>query len=171
MHTIDNIVNQKNDHMNDINDNKLSNNDKAIIRALQKDSSLSQRELAGLIGISQNTCWRRLARLKEMGVITGQTLRLNHTKIGLNLAVFVMVRTRHHSADWLAHFRTTVLALENVIDFYRIAGDYDYILKVVAKDMNVFDQVYQSLIGKLELEAVTSCITMEAIADSRNLPV
>lgn len=171
MHTFDDIIDLLNDHMNDKIDNKLSNNDKAIIRALQKDSSLSQRELADLIGISQNTCWRRLARLKEMGVITGQTLRLDHTKIGLNLAVFVMVRTRHHSAEWLAHFRTTVLALENVIDFYRIAGDYDYMLKVVAKDMNDFDQVYQRLIKKLELEAVTSYITMEAIADSRDLPV
>jgi Lrp/AsnC family transcriptional regulator len=138
---------------------------------LQKDASLSQRELADLIGMSQNTCWRRLTRLKEMGVITGQTLRLDHARIGLGLTVFVMVRTRHHSADWLEHFRTTVLALENVIDFYRIAGDYDYMLKVVAKDMNDFDRVYQKLISKLELEAVTSYITMEAIADSRDLPV
>ena len=157
--------------MNEKSKEKLTSNDKAIVRALQKDASLSQRELADLIGMSQNTCWRRLTRLKEMGVITGQTLRLDHARIGLGLAVFVMVRTRHHSAGWLEHFRTTVLALENVIDFYRIAGDYDYMLKVVAKDMNDFDRVYQKLISKLELEAVTSYITMEAIADSRDLPV
>jgi len=157
--------------MNEKSDNILSSSDKAIVRALQKDSSLSQRQLADLTGLSQNTCWRRLTRLKEIGVITGQTLRLNHASIGLGLAVFVMVRTRHHSADWLEHFRTTVLALENVIDFYRIAGDYDYMLKVVAKDMNDFDRVYQKLISKLELEAVSSYITMEAIADSRDLPV
>ena len=96
---------------------------------------------------------------------------LNPADIGLGLTVFVMIRTRNHSADWLADFRREALAIPNIIDIYRIAGDYDYMLKVVAADMNDFDRVYQRLIEKISLETVTSLITMEAIADSRDLPL
>ncbi|HBR61539.1 MAG TPA: transcriptional regulator [Rhodobacteraceae bacterium] len=148
----------------------LDNLDKAILRALQQDSSLSQRELAEKVGLSQNSCWRRLTRLREQKIIKGQTVRLDMTAVGLSLTVFVMVRTRHHSAEWLKTFRKSVLAIDNVIDFYRIAGDYDYMIKIVARDMNDFDQIYQRIISQTELETVTSYIAMEAIADGRNVP-
>ncbi len=151
-------------------DHTLDSVDKAILRALQGDASLSQRDLAEKVGLSQNSCWRRLTKLRQSGVITGQTIRLDPMSVGLGLAVFVMLRTRHHSADWLNGFRKSVLAIENVIDFFRIAGDYDYMLKIVAQDMNDFDRIYQRLIRDFELEAVTSYITMEAIADGRDLP-
>ena len=150
---------------------KLDQIDRAILRALQRDASQSQRELADEVGLSQNACWRRLKLLQDSGLITGQTLRLNAAQLGLGLTVFVMVRTRHHSKDWLAIFRREVTNIPHVIDFYRIAGDYDYMLKIVAEDMNAFDQIYQRLTSKVELETVTSYITMEAIANARDLPV
>ena len=150
---------------------KLDQIDRALLRALQRDASQSQRELADAVGLSQNACWRRLKVLQDSGLIRGQTLRLAARMLGLGLTVFVMVRTRHHSADWLATFRREVLTIPHVIDFYRIAGDYDYMLKIVAEDMNAFDQIYQRLTAKVELETVTSYITMEAIADARDLPV
>lgn len=149
---------------------QLDHIDKAILRALQQDASLSQRDLADKVGLSQNSCWRRLTRLREDGVIKAQTVRLDMQAVGLDLTVFAMVRTRHHSAEWLERFRKSVLAIDNVIDFFRIAGDYDYMIKIVARDMNDFDRVYQRLIKENELEAVTSYIAMEAIADSRNVP-
>lgn len=145
--------------------------DAAILRVLQQDAGLSQREVAERVGLSQNACWRRIGRLREAGVIKGTTLRLDHTKIGLGLTVFVMLRIRDHSSDWLQAFRKNVLEIDNIIDIYRIAGDYDYMLKVVACDMNDFDQVYQRLISVISLETVTSFIAMEAIADGRDLPV
>lgn len=150
---------------------KFDKIDRAILRELQKDSRLSQRELADAIGLSQNACWRRLKSLYESGIIERHTVRLDPHQIGLNLTVFVMIRTRHHSKDWLKTFRTEVTAIDNVIDFYRIAGDYDYMLKVMVEDMNAFDRVYQRLIEKIDLDAVTSYMTMEAIADARDLPV
>ncbi|MFN3526909.1 MAG: Lrp/AsnC family transcriptional regulator [Paracoccus sp. (in: a-proteobacteria)] len=149
----------------------LDHLDRAILRALQQDGSLSQRDLADRVGLSQNACARRLHALRDSGIITGTRVTLDAARAGLGLTVFVMVRTRHHSRDWLADFRRVVLALPNVIDFYRIAGDYDYMLKVVAEDMNAYDQVYQRLIDRMDLDAVTSVITMEAIADHRILPV
>jgi len=85
--------------------------------------------------------------------------------------VFVMLRTRHHSADWLADFRRHVLAIPEVVDFHRISGDYDYQLKVVTEDMAGYDRVYQHLIDGIELDSVTSYFAMEAIAEARALPI
>jgi Lrp/AsnC family transcriptional regulator len=150
---------------------KFDHIDRALLRALQRDARLSQRDLAEKVGLSQNACWRRLKNLYESGLIEGHTVRLDPARLGLNLTVFVMVRTRHHSKDWLETFRGEVSAIPNVIDFYRIAGDYDYMLKVVAEDMNAFDRVYQRLIEKVDLDTVTSYMTMEAIADARDLPI
>ena len=149
---------------------KLDEIDRRILRQLQSDASLSQRELADRVGLSQNACWRRLTRLKEAG-LTEQTLRLDPRDVGFSLTVIVMVRTRHHSTDWLRQFRSHVTSIPNVIDFYRIAGEYDYMFKVMAKDMNDFDRVYQLIIAKVDLDAVTSYITMEAIADQKDLPI
>ena len=149
----------------------LDNVDRAILRALQRDSSLSQRDLADRVGLSQNACWRRLRILKDSGLIQSYTARLDQQALGLGLTVFVMLRTRHHSREWLEKFRSVVRSIPNVIDFYRIAGDYDYMLKVVAEDMNAYDRIYQRIIAEVELDAVTSYMTMEAIADQRDLPV
>jgi len=149
----------------------LDSFDRHILRVLQQDATLSQRELADRVGLSQNACWRRLTRLREDGVIAGQTLRVDPQMLGLGLTVFTLVRTRHHSREWLKTFRAAVVAIPNVVDFFRIAGDYDYMLKIVAEDMNAFDRVYQRLTEQVELDTVTSYITMEPIANNRDLPV
>ncbi len=145
--------------------------DKLILVALQKDASLSQRDLAERVGLSQNACWRRLKALRERGIISGTTVRLDREKLGLGLVVFVLIRTRHHSADWLTLFRRHVSNLPEVVDFFRIGGDYDYMLKVVAHDMAGYDAVYQRLIEKVELDSVTSYFAMEAIEEQRPIPL
>lgn len=149
----------------------LDHFDVAILRALQQDSSLSQRELADRIGLSQNACWRRLNALKTDGIVTGQSVRLDREKLGMNLIAFAMIRTRHHSTDWLKAFRSHVATIEEIVDFYRIGGDYDYLLKVVVKDIAGYDAVYQRLIDKVELDSVTAYFAMEAILEGRPLPV
>ena len=145
--------------------------DKSILAALQIDSTLSQRELAEKVGLSQNACWRRLQALNASGIITGSTIQLDRQQLGLGLVVFVMLRTRHHSVDWLKTFRTHVSTIPEVIDFFRIGGDYDYMLKVVTEDMASYDGVYQRLISKVELDSVTSYFAMEAIEEQRPLPL
>ncbi|MFT8807262.1 Lrp/AsnC family transcriptional regulator [Gluconobacter sp.] len=150
---------------------KLDQTDRAILRILQKQGTPSQRELAEKVGLSQNACWRRLNALREDGVIAHDTVRLNASALGLTLTVFVLMRTRHHSREWFETFRKVVGSIPNIVDFYRIAGEYDYLLKVVACDMNDFDRVYQQIISKVELDAITSYMTMETLEDNRDLPV
>ncbi|MCI2400599.1 Lrp/AsnC family transcriptional regulator [Aliiroseovarius subalbicans] len=145
--------------------------DRALLAELQKDASLSQRELADRVGLSQNACWRRLQALTAQGILQGSRAQVNRQALGLDLVVFVMLRTRHHSAEWLTTFRRHVLTIPEVVDFHRIGGDYDYQLKVVTQDMGSYDRVYQRLIEGVELDSVTSYFAMEAIAENRPLPL
>ena len=121
--------------------------------------------------MSQNACWRRHNRLKQEGFIQNATVVIDPKRVGLDLTVFMLVRTRHHSQKWLADFRQTVLSIRSVVDCFRIAGDHDYLLKVVVTDMNQFGHVYQTIIDKVELDTVSSYVTMEAIANNRSLPL
>lgn len=150
-------------------DKKIDQFDARILRELQLNSDISQRELAAKVGLSQNACWRRLKLLEDSGVIQGRTVRLDRNQLGLGLVVFAMIRTRHHSTAWLKTFRTHVSSIPDIVDFYRIGGDYDYLLKIVTRDMNSYDAVYQKLIEAVELESVTSYFAMEALEEQRPL--
>jgi Lrp/AsnC family transcriptional regulator len=141
--------------------------DRRILAALQRDAGQSQRSLAEAVGLSQNACWRRLQALQRDGVITGSTIRLDRQKLDLDLVVFTMIRTRHHSADWLDQFRQHVALIPEVVDFFRIGGDYDYLLKIVTRNMASYDEVYRRLIAGVELDSVTSYFAMEAIQEQR----
>jgi len=150
---------------------KLDQINKNILRAVQRDGSLAQKDLAEQVNLSPNACWHRVNNMKQQGIILGQSVRLDRRKLDLGLVVFVMIRTRHHSAEWLEAFRNHVSLIPEVIDFFRIGGDYDYLLKIVTRDMESYDGVYQRLIAKVELDSVTSYFAMEAIQEQRPLPV
>lgn len=149
---------------------KIDHIDRRILAELQRDASLSQRALSDLVGLSQNACWRRLRALDAAGVIRNHTVVLDRAQLGAGLVVFVMIKTRHHSADWLKRFRSHVSTIPDVIDFFRIGGDYDYLLKIITHDMNSYDLVYKRLIDEVELETVTSYFAMEAIEEQRPIP-
>ncbi len=142
-----------------------------IIEALQTHPTATQRQIADIVGLSQNACWRRIKQLEERGVICGRALKLDRKQLGLDLVVFTMIRTRHHSADWLRKFRAHVIAAPEIVDVFRIGGEYDYMLKIVTSNMAGFDRVYRHLIDGLDLETVTSHFAMEAIAENRPLAV
>lgn len=150
---------------------KLDQIDYRILEELQRDSAQSQRALSDRVGVSQNACWRRLKALEASGIIRNRTVVLDRARLGVGLIVFVMVKTRHHSADWLKLFRQHVSSIPDVIDFFRIGGEYDYLLKIATKDMASYDQVYKRLIEGIELETVTSYFAMEAIEEQRAIPL
>lgn len=146
---------------------KIDGIDLRILTCLQRDSAISQRDLADQVGLSQNACWRRLRRLNESGLIRGSRADVDLTALGFDLTVFVMIRTRHHSKEWADSFRKHVERLPEVIDFYRIGGDWDYLIKVVTRGMSGYDGFYQKLITNFDLATVTGFFSMEAIIDNR----
>ncbi|WP_342726514.1 Lrp/AsnC family transcriptional regulator [Bradyrhizobium sp. B097] len=145
--------------------------DRKILRVLQEDASLSVAEIGERVGLSSTPCWKRVQRLETEGIITGKVAIVDQNKIGLGLSVFVSVESDDHSDAWLRQFATVVSAMPEVLEFYRMAGDVDYVLRVVVADMQSYDLFYKKLIGAIALKNVTSRFAMEKIKSVTALPV
>ncbi len=145
--------------------------DRLILETLQNDASLSNTDLAERVGLSANACWRRTRRLEEQGIIRKQVALLSQENLNLKVTVFVGVRTNEHNESWLKRFAEGVKAMPEVVEFYRMSGDTDYLLKIVAKDIADYDQVYKRLIAVANLHDVSSSFAMERIKSSTALPL
>lgn len=148
---------------------KFDDIDLRILTCLQRNAALSQRDLAEQVGLSQNAYWRRLQRLQSAGVVGGSRAEIDLDLLGLDLTVIVMIRTRHHSKEWSEDFRRHVERLPEVVDFYRIGGEWDYLIKVVTRGIRGYDAFYQKLITNFDLATVTGYFAMEAIIRNRAL--
>jgi Lrp/AsnC family transcriptional regulator len=145
--------------------------DRKILRVLQEDASLSVAEIGERVGLSSTPCWKRIQRMEAENIITGKVALVDQNKIGLGLSVFVSVESGDHSDEWLKKFAKAVSAMPEVMEFYRMAGDVDYMLRVVVADMLSYDIFYKKLIGAVALKNVTSRFAMEKIKSVTALPV
>jgi len=145
--------------------------DKKILTVLQEDASLSVAEIGQRVGLSSTPCWKRIQRLEGDGVIQKRVALVDQDKIGLGVTVFVSIETGDHSDAWLTRFAETVRAMPEVLEFYRMAGDIDYMLRVVVQDIPGYDAFYKKLIASIPLKNVTSRFAMEKIKASTSLPV
>lgn len=145
--------------------------DRKILAVVQQDASLSVAEIGQRVGLSSTPCWKRLQRLEAEGVITGRVALLNPDKLGLGITVFVSIETGDHSQDWLKRFADVVTTMPEVMEFYRMAGDVDYMLRVVVSDIAGYDAFYKKLIAAVPLKNVTSRFAMERIKSTTALPI
>ena len=145
--------------------------DRRILQHLQADADIAVAQLAEQIGLSTNACWRRIKRLEEGGYIRRRVALLNERALDLNLTVFVSVKTNEHNEDWLKQFAEGVKSLPEVVEFYRMSGDTDYLLKIVARDIDDYDRVYKKLIAVAPMHDVSSSFAMERIKSSTTLPL
>jgi Lrp/AsnC family transcriptional regulator len=109
--------------------------------------------------------------LEESGIIRQRVALLDAQKLGVGMSVFVAVRTDQHNADWLSQFATMVSAMPEVVEFYRMSGEVDYMLRVVVADMAAYDAFYRKLISNVELTDVSSSFAMEQIKFTTALPL
>lgn len=145
--------------------------DRKILAVVQQDASLSVAEIGSRVGLSSTPCWKRLQRLEADGVITRRVALIDPEKVGLGITVFVSVETGDHSQEWLSKFAEVVNAMPEVMEFYRMAGDVDYVLRVVVHDMASYDTFYKKLIATVPLKNVTSRFAMERIKSTTALPI
>jgi Lrp/AsnC family transcriptional regulator len=145
--------------------------DRKILRVLQQDATLSVAEIGERVGLSSTPCWKRIQRMEGEGIITGKVALVDQYKIGLGLSVFVSVESDDHSDAWLKKFADAVSVMPEVMEFYRLAGDVDYMLRVVVADMQSYDVFYKRLISAVALKNVTSRFAMEKIKSVTALPV
>ncbi|ATQ73768.1 transcriptional regulator [Massilia violaceinigra] len=149
----------------------LDKYDCAILAALQADGTLSIAALSEKVGLSSTPCWKRVKRLEEEGYIQSRVSIINRDKVGLPVTVFVSVRTTEHDEKWLTRFAAAVIALPEVMEFHRMSGDVDYLLKVVTTDIGGYDLFYKKLIKTAHLTGVSSAFSMEQIKYTTALPL
>ena len=146
--------------------------DQHILTLLQRDASVSLKDLAEAVNLSTTPCWKRVKRLEEDGYILGRVALLDPERLGLGLSVFVQLKTQRHDSTWLAHFAETVCGFEEVMEFYRMSGDWDYMLRVVVSDIGAYDRFYKKLITTTDgLSNITSSFAMEQIKYTTAFPV
>lgn len=150
---------------------KLDTTDRAILAALQSDASQSLDSIAVGLNVSLNTVWRRVRRLETESIIEKRVALIDNEKIGLPLTAFVQVRTDDHSSEWSAKFAAAVDGIPEIVEFYRLAGDVDYILKILIASVSDYDRVYQELIAKVRISDVSASFAMEKLKFTTELPL
>ena len=142
-------------------DKDIDRLDRAILRLISIDASLSLADIAAQVGLTPTPCWKRIRRMEQNGIIQRRIAILDPDKVGLPVSVFVAVETADHSSDWLRRFAEVIQATPEVVDAWRMSGDVDYLLHVVVADIASYDQFYRKLIAAVPLRNVSSRFSME----------
>jgi Lrp/AsnC family transcriptional regulator len=145
--------------------------DKHILSILQKDCTLSTSNIAEQVGLSTTPCWRRIQALEKSGIIKARVALADPEKINVGLCVFVMIKTNQHNPVWLSRFADVAKEFHEIVEFYRMSGDVDYLLRVVVPDMKAYDKFYKSLITRVDFSDISSSFAMEEIKYTTALPV
>ncbi len=145
--------------------------DRRILTCLQEDAQMPLEALAERVGLSPSPCWRRIQKLEAQGVIRKRVALLDPDKLNVGVTVFVAVRTNRHDMDWAEQFCRAVEAIPEVVEFYRMSGETDYLLRVVVPNIAAYDAVYKRLIKTASLHDVSSNFAMERIKYTTALPV
>jgi Lrp/AsnC family transcriptional regulator len=146
--------------------------DRKLLSLLQNDCTLSLQALADAVNLTTTPCWKRLKRLEDDGVIRAKVALLDPEKLGLGLTAFVLIKTQQHSSEWYCKFVAVVEEMPEVLGFWRMAGEYDYLMRVQVEDMKRYDDFYKRLVNGIPgLTDVTSSFAMEQIKYTTALPL
>lgn len=145
--------------------------DKKILQTMQSDASLSVADIAEKVKLSTTPCWRRIQNLEKNGVIRARVALLDDKQLNVKTTVFVSIKTGNHDPAWVQQFTDAVSSIDEVVEFYRMSGDVDYLLKIVVPDIEAYDQVYKRLIEKVQLHDVSSSFAMEKVKCTTELPL
>ena len=145
--------------------------DRKILEHIQADSTLSVADIAEKVGLSSTPCWRRIQKLERSGVIRKRVALLDRASLNLGVDVFVAIKTNQHNAAWLDSFASVVTEFPEVVEFYRMSGDIDYLMRVVVPDIPAYDAFYKRLIQQADIYDVSSSFAMEQLKYTTVLPL
>ena len=150
---------------------RLDELDRKILVELQRDGGQSLDDIAKAVGRSKTPVWNRIRKMREGGGIRQQTFLLDAKALGFEACFFVLIRTSEHDAEWQARFLKALKDRPEVQEAHRLAGDIDYILKVVVANARAYDTFYQALISEVKVHNVTALLSMEEIKSTTMLPL
>jgi len=146
--------------------------DAQILELLQQDANMTTQQIADRINMSQSPCWRRINKLEEQGLIDRKVTLLNREKLGLEVVVFATVNLTAQGRDNLEDFEREVRVLPEVLECYTMAGIWDYMLKIVVKDIRHYEMFVRERLTKLShIGEVHSHIAVTEIKNSSALPL
>lgn len=137
--------------------------DRKILAVLQANADVTLADLSKRVALSQTPCWKRIQKLEKSGTVLGRVTLLDPDKLGLKLTAFVQIETDDHTASWLDKFSDVVSAMPEVMEFYRMAGDVDYILRVVVPDREAYEAFAEKLTETVQLKKLTAFFASERI--------
>ncbi len=149
----------------------LDDTDVKILTLLQADCTRPVAEIGKLVGLSTTPCWRRIQKLEQSGVIRQRAAILDPVAVDVGVTVFVSIKTDQHSLEWLERFYEVVVEFDEVVEFYRMSGDVDYLLRIVVPDIAAYDAFYKKLIARIDITKVSSAFAMEQIKYTTALPL
>ena len=145
--------------------------DRHILALLQRDASASVAEIAEQVNLSRGPCWRRIRALETGGYIRRRVAILDPVKLNVGTTVFVTLKTNRHDAQWFNAFATAVKSIPEVVEFHRMSGDVDYLLRLAIPDIAAYDRVYKQLIQVGGLTDVSASFALECIKSTTELPL
>lgn len=150
---------------------KFSDSERRILRLLQQNGRTSNVELAQKVGLSESPCFRRVKQLEEAGVIAGYCARVDQRKLGLDVTAFVQVTLDQRSESDTEAFLAAVEAEDNIMECYATSGDYDFLLRVVARNIDDFADISMRRILKFPgVKNIVSTFSLQTIKNSQVLP-
>jgi len=151
--------------------NVLNDIDKKILSVLQENADLPISELSKKVNLSATPCWARINKLYKQGFITKKVAVVDRLKLNLNVVAFVQIKTSNHNMEWARKFVKVISDMPEVIEFYRLSGSIDYLLKVLVPSIEKYDEFYKKLTDKVDLTDVSSSFSMEEIKQTSSLPL
>lgn len=145
--------------------------DRKLLAVLQEDTTLPVAAIGERIGLSATPCWKRIKRLEQAGIINRRVAILDRDLLGFGVTVIVAIRTIQHSDEWLNRFADGVSQIPEVLEFYRMSGEIDYLLKVVARDIADYDRIYRKIIKVADIHDVSSSFAMQEIKFTTAIPL
>jgi len=145
--------------------------DKKILSLLQVNADIPVAELSKKVNLSSTPCWLRINKLYKQGYIKKKVAVIDRAKINLSTVAFVQIRTSQHNMNWSKKFIEGVKEMDEVVEFYRLSGTTDYLLKVLVPSIDKFDAFYKKLTDKVDLSDVTTSFSMEELKQTSNLPL
>lgn len=146
--------------------------EKNIIRELQRDAGLTTAELAERVGLSPSPCWRRIDRLERDGYIKGRVAVIDRRKVGLHAHIFAQVKLNAHGRANLDEFSDAIAAFPEVLGAYVLMGNMDFMLRIVAKDIDAYEAFFFDKLSKLPgVQEINSTVALSEIKSTNELPI
>ena len=150
----------------------LDRGDLRILDLIQQQGHLSAAEVAERLGMSPSTCWRRVSRLEEQGVIRKRVALLDREMLGLSVMVFSHVKLSGHGRDALLRFEQAVRTHPEILECYTLMGETDFLLRIVCRDIKAYEAFFLDHLSRLPgVQSVNSSIAMAVIKETTALPV